>query len=291
MNNFVGIVFDSEEKAYEALHALWDLDHIGDITVHGTAVVHRDQSGELRVRSKETHPAFGTAVGLGLGALLGAFGPAVAMGATGHRADTDRIVGGAADVSRSQTFRQAVREGRFAMRRGQYAVIADVTEDWSTTIDTRMHKLGGTVYRRARRDVENDVGSMITMLATICIHMSMASVRRRTERLTLVRRSDSPLSLSRDCSRRKVEQGMTEHGASPCSVRDPLSLNALHPIEQLAVSAILTRDLIRTSSRCQASFSQIAVSAEISGITLPKTRDSRRLRSSASREANLRTLI
>lgn len=166
MRNFIGVVFDHEERAYEALHALWDLDHVGDVTVHGTAVVHRNRFGELRVDSKETRPAVGTAMGLGIGVLLGALaGPVGAAGGAAASAAAGPTIGAAAgglagavaDLSRSDTFRQAVREGRFVLKNGQSAVIADVTEDRTTPIDTRMHKLGGTVYRRARSDVENDV--------------------------------------------------------------------------------------------------------------------------------------
>jgi hypothetical protein len=48
MRNFVAIVFDDARKAYEGLHALWQLDDGADITVHGTGVVHRDGLGYVQ---------------------------------------------------------------------------------------------------------------------------------------------------------------------------------------------------------------------------------------------------
>ena len=48
-------------------------------------------------------------------------------------------------------------ETRFVLGNGQSAVIADVSEDWTSPIDTRMRSLGGTVYRRAKSDMEDDV--------------------------------------------------------------------------------------------------------------------------------------
>jgi uncharacterized membrane protein len=72
MRNFVAIVFDDSRKAYEGLHALWQLDDGADITVHGTGVIHLDELGYVQVDTKETHPALGTALGVGIGALLGA---------------------------------------------------------------------------------------------------------------------------------------------------------------------------------------------------------------------------
>jgi len=71
MRNYIAAVFDDSRKAYEALRQLWDLDGRGDIAVHGTGVVHRDELGFIQVDTKETHPALGTAIGVGVGALLG----------------------------------------------------------------------------------------------------------------------------------------------------------------------------------------------------------------------------
>jgi uncharacterized membrane protein len=162
MRNFVAVVFDDTSKAYEGLHAFWQLDDAADITVHGTAVVHRDALGNFQVDTKETHPALATAVGVGVGALLGLLaGPAgAAVGAAGGAAigaATGGAVGVTADLARADTRDQAADETRFVLGAGQSAVIADVSEDWTSPIDTRMRSLGGIVYRRARSDMEDDV--------------------------------------------------------------------------------------------------------------------------------------
>ena len=169
MRNYISVVFNQRRKAYEGLHALWQLDHAAEITVHGAAVIHRDDLGEVLVDTKETHPLLGTAVGVGIGALLGALaGPAgsaagaaagAAIGAgeaAAIGAATGGVVGGAVDLNRADTRAQAVDETRFVLGIGQSALIADVSEDWTSAIDTRMSNLGGTVYRRAKADVEND---------------------------------------------------------------------------------------------------------------------------------------
>ena len=161
MRNYIAVIFDDTSKAYDGLHALWQLDNAGDVTVHGTAVVHRDDWGQIQVDSKETHPALATAVGVGVGALLGALaGPAgAAIGAAkgaGIGAATGGVVGVAADLNRADTRQQAAAESSFVLGAGQSAIIADVSEDWTTPIDTRMRNFGGTVYRRNRDDVEGD---------------------------------------------------------------------------------------------------------------------------------------
>jgi uncharacterized membrane protein len=161
MRNYIAVVFDDRGKAYQGLHALWQLDDEAEITVHGTAVIHRDDLGEIQVDSKETHPALGTAVGVGIGALLGALaGPAgAAVGAAGGAAiggAAGGAMGAAVDLDRADTRQQAADETRFALGMGQSAVIAEVSEDWTTPIDTKMRNLGGRVYRRAKSDLEDD---------------------------------------------------------------------------------------------------------------------------------------
>jgi uncharacterized membrane protein len=162
MRNYIAVVFNDSGKAYEALHALWQLDHAEDVTVHGAAVVHRDNLGQFQVDTKETHPGLATAVGVGVGALLGALaGPAgAAIGAAGGAgigAATGGMAGLVADAGRADARSQAAAEAGFVLGDGQSAVVADVSEDWTSPIDTRMKGLGGVLYRRARSDIEDDI--------------------------------------------------------------------------------------------------------------------------------------
>src|SRR6267154_268409 len=138
MRNYIAIVFDDTSKAYEGLHALWQLDDEAAITVHGTTVVHRNDWGTYQVDSKDTHPALATAVGVGIGALLGALaGPAGAAIGAARGAAIGAASGGAVGA-------------------GQSAVIADVSEDTTFSIDERMRILGGTVHRRAWSAIRDD---------------------------------------------------------------------------------------------------------------------------------------
>jgi hypothetical protein len=60
------------------------------------------------------------------------------------------------DLDRADTREEAADETRFVLGNGQSAVIADVSEDWTTPIDRAMQKLGGKVYRRAKSDIRDD---------------------------------------------------------------------------------------------------------------------------------------
>jgi uncharacterized membrane protein len=154
MRNFVTVVFDDTQKAYKGLHALWQLDEAGDITVHRTAVVHRDEWGHFRVDTKETHAVYATAVGVGIGALLGMLaGPAgVAIGAAGGAAigaTAGAVIGSAISMGRSQALDDVGFKAGFVLDRSHSEVIADITEDWPWDINARMRSLQGTVFRRS----------------------------------------------------------------------------------------------------------------------------------------------
>ena len=162
MHNYIAVIFNDAGKTYQALHALWQLDGEGEITVHGASVVHRNEWGEFQVDTKETQPAMATAVGVGMGALLGALaGPAgAAIGAAGGAAigaATGGVLGLGADLARADTRDQATDATAFVLEAGQSAVIADVSEDSPLPIDTRMRDLGGSVRRRPWSALHHDV--------------------------------------------------------------------------------------------------------------------------------------
>ena len=164
MDNYITAVFDSEDKASDALHALWRLDAEGDITMHGAAVVRRDSLGYMQVATKHDDPGLRTAIGIGAGALIGALvaGPAgAAAGAkVGASAGVGAAMGGAvgltADAVKSGEHEEAGYETALVMSPGQSAVIAEVSEDWTTPVDSAMKRLGGKVYRRPKSDVRSD---------------------------------------------------------------------------------------------------------------------------------------
>jgi len=165
VDNYISIVFDNDANAAKGLHRLWQLDNDGEVTVHGAAVIHRDQFGAVNVATKQTNPGVRTAVGVGIGALLGALagpigaaaGATVAAGtAAGIGAAAGGVVGLTADAVKSGEHEQAAYESGFVLGKGQSAVVAEVSEDWTTPIDTAMTQLGGLVFRRPKGDVLND---------------------------------------------------------------------------------------------------------------------------------------
>ncbi len=165
MRNYITVAFNNASEAYDGQHALWELDSDGSVTVHGTAVVHRDSTGQMVVDTRDDLPAgIATAFGVGIGTLIGALaGPAgAAIGATEGAAlgaAAGGSVGLVSDAARDDIKDQAAFETGFELRSGQHAVIADVSEDWTTPVDTKMQRLGGKVFRRSHRAIRDDAWS------------------------------------------------------------------------------------------------------------------------------------
>lgn len=162
MNTYVAVVFANDDKARSGLRALWGLDEEAEITVHGAAVVRRDDSGHIHVADRHSDLGMRTAMGVGLGALLGLIaGPAgVAAGmsvaaATGVGAAVGGVVGLTADAVTEEHRENAAVESFFTLKHGQSAVVAEISEEWTSPLDDAMHGLGGIVYRRANTAATN----------------------------------------------------------------------------------------------------------------------------------------
>lgn len=168
MNTYIAVVFSSDPKAHAGQRALWQLDEEGEITVHGAAVVRRDEMGHIRVANRNSDAGMRTAIGVGVGALLGLIaGPVgVAAGVAGAAALTmgvgagvGALAGGAigltADAVTEEHRETAASEAFFTLKHGQSAVVAEISEDWTEALDDAMRDLDGTIYRRPNTAATN----------------------------------------------------------------------------------------------------------------------------------------
>lgn len=168
MNSYIAVVFDTDHKAREALEKLWHLDAIAELTVHGAAMLRRDDLGHIRVGHRSTDLGMRTAAGVGVGALLGLLaGPVgVAVGiaeaaslsvlaATGVGALAGGAVGATADALTETRRENAASEAFFSLRQGQSALVAELSEPYPDVLDDAMTALGGTVYRRENNSENN----------------------------------------------------------------------------------------------------------------------------------------
>ena len=195
MDRMLVVVFDNETKAYEGKKALTQLDNEGSISVYGYAVVAKNADGTASIKQGDDVGPLGTLAGTALGSLIGAlFGPAgLAVGATAG------LTGGASfDLLNAGVGEDFIDDVSKALTRGKVAVVAEIEEDWTTPVDTRMEEIGGTVYRRALSDVtqqvhQETVAAMKADMAQLKAEHAQARADRKAKLETIINQLDSKI--------------------------------------------------------------------------------------------------
>ena len=149
MDRMLVVVFDSEDKAYEGKKALLQLDSEGSISVYGYAVVAKNADGTATIKQGDDSGPLGTLAGTSLGSLIGVlFGPVgLAIGGTAGFAG-----GISADLANAGVGDEFIDDVSKFLLPSKVAVVAEIEEDWTTPVDTRMESIGGLVFRRALSD-------------------------------------------------------------------------------------------------------------------------------------------
>jgi uncharacterized membrane protein len=152
MSKFVVVVFPGETKAYDGARALRALDAEGSLTLYGMAVIAKDAKGNLAVKDAADEGPIGAAVGILVGGLIGVLGGPVGTiaGATGGA-----LLGSLTDVFNFGVGEDFLTKVSNTLTPGKVAVVAEIGEDWTIPLDTRMESLGGTVLRTWRADFED----------------------------------------------------------------------------------------------------------------------------------------
>src|SRR3954454_5745708 len=188
MERMLVVVFDNETKAYEGRSALRQLELEGNLSIYAGAVVIKHADGTVSVKQPEDFGPIGTLLGTSAGSLIGLLGGpvGVAIGATSGLA-----VGGLFDLGNVRVGEDFIDDVSKSLTPGKVAVVAEIDEDWTTPVDTRMEALGGKVFRRALWEVqeslsEEDVAAMKADLAQLKDEISQARADQRAKLQTRI---------------------------------------------------------------------------------------------------------
>jgi uncharacterized membrane protein len=184
-DELIVVIFDNQKKAYEGCEALSDLDAEGSITLYANAMIAKDAGGSITIKRPADEGPLGTGVGLFVGGLIGLLGgPAgVAVGAVAGAA------GGAlydfANIGVSEDFLADVGQ---QLKPGKLAVVAEVGEERTRLLDTRMEAIGATILRRELGEVldsqiEKDIASLEAEIANLNAEYTGAEKEARACRL------------------------------------------------------------------------------------------------------------
>jgi uncharacterized membrane protein len=195
MDRMLVVVFDNESKAYEGKKALLQLDGEGSIGAYGYAVVAKNSDGTATVKQGDDSGPLGTLTGTALGSLIGLLGGPVglAIGATAGLA-----AGATVDLHNARISDDFVDDVTKVLLPNRVALIAEIEEDWTTPVDTRMEAIGGIVFRRALSDVEDtvddeDIAAIKADRAQLKAEHAQARADRKTKLQEKINQLDSKL--------------------------------------------------------------------------------------------------
>jgi uncharacterized membrane protein len=195
MDRMLVVVFDSENKAYEGKKALSQLENEGSIAVYAYAVIGKNPDGTTTLKQGDDPGPLGTLVGTSVGSLIGLLGGPVgfAIGAT-----AGLFVGGMEDLNNARVGEDFIDDVRQELQPNKFAVVAEIQEDWTTPVDSRMEALGGKVYRRALSEVkqtvdDEEIAAMKADLAQLKAEQAKAHADRKAKLQEKISQLDSKI--------------------------------------------------------------------------------------------------
>ena len=214
MDRMLVVVFDNESKAYEGKKALLQLDGEGSIGVYAYAVLAKNADGSASVKQGDDAGPIGSLVGTSLGSLIGVLAGPVGL-AVG--ASAGLLAGEAFDVNNAGIGYDFIDDVAKVLLPNRAAVVAEVDEEWTTPVDTRMEAIGGTVFRRALSEVketihEENVAAMKADLAQLKAEQAKAHADRKAKLQEKINQLDSRIQAQlqkakarRDALQRKAQ--------------------------------------------------------------------------------------
>ncbi len=207
MDRMLVVVFDTEPKAYEGKKALVELEGEGSIVVYACAVVGRNADGSTTIRQSDDPGPLGTLVGTSVGALIGLLGGPVgaAIGAAAGLA-----VGGTVDINNARIGEDFIDDVKQQLQTGKFALVAEIQEDWTTPVDTRMEAIGGKVFRRALSEAkhtvnEEDVAAMKADRAQMEAEHAKAQADRKIKLQEKINQLDTKIQAHLEKSKQRRE--------------------------------------------------------------------------------------
>ena len=151
----VVVAFSDDDKAFEALATVKQLDGQGQIDLIAAAVVTRDDDGRVHVKDQSgddnlVGTASGGVIGLVIGILGGPLGVLIG-GATGV------LLGSLYDLEDADRTDSALSQVSKTIQVGRNSLLVQVVEQSPDVLDTAMEGLSGTVVRRPVYEVEDEI--------------------------------------------------------------------------------------------------------------------------------------
>ena len=153
MDKMLAVVFESESAAYKGVEALADLNLDGSVFIYAEAVVTKNANGTVSTKRADGEFPLRTFGGTALGSVIGLLAGPIGAGIGAAAGALAGVIG---DVYTSRVDADFLAEVSAALTPGKCAVVANISEEWVTPVDTKMEAIGGVVFRTPTVIAEDD---------------------------------------------------------------------------------------------------------------------------------------
>lgn len=225
MEKMIVVIFDDESKAYEGSRALKQLASEGSVAIHAESVIQKNADGTVTVKQKEYDFPVGTIGGTALGSLIGLLGGPIGFGVGAAIGATTGII---SDLYVAGVNADFVDDVSATLAPGKFAVLADVSEEWVTPVDTRMEPLGGVVFRAAREHLEEErwareVAALRTEIDQLKAEHARARAERKAKIQAKIDELNTKLQGKLEQAKKRSEQLKSEADAKVKALQDEAS--------------------------------------------------------------------
>lgn len=215
MEKMLVVVFDNESKAYEGSLALNLLDSEKSISIHALSVIEKNADGSVTVKKTEGDFPVRTIGGTAIGSLIGLLGGVVGFGIG---AAAGLIIGGVSDIHAAGVDEDFLTEVSAKLTPGKYAVVADISEEWVTPVDTRLEGIGGTIFRTAKKNFEADqrakeIGALKAEISELKVEQAKAQADRKNKLQARIDILNAKLKNKQEKAKQRLDQRMSEADA------------------------------------------------------------------------------
>jgi uncharacterized membrane protein len=155
--NVIVVSFAEDDRAFDALTKLKELDSQRQVAIDGVAIVSRRDDGHIEVKDEvDDDSMIGTASGGLVGLLVGILGGPLGVllgGATGL------LIGSLFDLTDADDTDSVLSDVSRTVQVGRTALLAQVGEQSPDVVDTAMSRLTGTVVRRPVYEIEAEIAA------------------------------------------------------------------------------------------------------------------------------------
>ena len=190
------------------------LDAEGSITIHAESVIKKNADGNVSVMQAEGDFPVRTVGGTAIGSLIGLLGGPVGFGIG---AVAGALAGSIGDLYVAGVNADFLDDVSAVLTPGKCAVVADVSEEWVTPVDSRMEAVGGVVFRSLKTTVEDDqrardVAEMKEEIAQLKAEHAQARAERKAKLQARIDALNAKLQEKLDQAKQRSEQikGETE---------------------------------------------------------------------------------